>query len=102
MKRIRIGKDIAINWVVSINGENQNLEDKDLTIQLTDPKGAVEDVEVFTVTDNKISFAFYGTAFKVLGKYTLTLWLNKGQEGQTVLDAVDCFQLVRYTNEESC
>lgn len=102
MRNIRIGKDIAINWEITINGQVEDLTDKDLTLTMTDPKGNVAETKDFEINDNKISVGFNGTSFRYLGTYTLTLWLNKGKEGQTMVDAVDAFKLVKYTIEEVC
>lgn len=30
---IRIGKTVVVSWIVTTNGENVNLEDKDLTLE---------------------------------------------------------------------
>lgn len=100
MRKIRIGKDIAVNWEITVNGNIENLEEKDLSLTMTDPKGNIADINIFEVRNNVVVVGFKGTAFKYLGLYTLTLWLNKGKDAQTMIDAVDCFKLVKYTIEE--
>ena len=100
MRNIRIGKDIAINWEITTNGEIVSLEDKDLYIEMRDPKGNRVQIEEYQVEGNSIKIGLKGTAFRYLGLYTLSLWENKGKDGQTVVDAVDAFKLVKYTKEE--
>lgn len=43
---------------------------------------------------------FYGKDHKRVGYYRLTLWLNKGKEGQSVVDACDAFKLVSCSCDE--
>lgn len=97
MKRIRIGKDIAISWEIN---SPMDLVDTDLTIQMKDPKGNKVDIEDFELVDKTISFGLRGTAFAYLGNYTLTLWYKKGEVGQTVVDVVGAFELVGSTEQE--
>lgn len=97
MKRIRIGKDIAISWEIN---SPMDLVDTDLTIQMKDPKGNKVDIEDFELVDKTISFGLRGTAFAYLGNYTLTLWYKKGEVGQTVVDVVEAFELVGSTEQE--
>lgn len=100
MRNIRIGKDIAINWTITTNGEAVSLEDADLTLEMKDPKGNRVNIEQFEVIGNTVQIGLKGTAFKYLGLYTFTCWQNRGKDGQTVVDAVDAFKLVKYTKEE--
>ena len=101
MKRIRIGKDIAISWEIN---SPMDLVDTDLTIQMKDPKGNKVDIEDFELVDKTVSFGLRGTAFAYLGNYTLTLWYKKGEIGQTVVDVVGAFELVgsTYQEDEGC
>lgn len=101
MRNIRIGKDIAINWVITTNGETTSLEGEDLYIEMRDPKGNRVQIEEYTVNGNSIQIGLKGTAFHYLGLYTLSLWKNKDKIGQTVVDAVDAFRLVKWTKEET-
>lgn len=100
MKKIRIGKDIAINWIITTNGQEESLEGADLSIEMRDPKGNRVEITEFDVNYNVINIGLKGTAFRYLGTYTFTLWKNKDKEGQTVVDAVDAFKLVKYTIDE--
>ena len=100
MKKIRIGKDIAIRWEITTNGEPESLENENLYIEMKDPKGNLVQIEEYDIEGNVISIGLKGTTFVYLGLYNLTLWKNKGEDGQTVVDAVDAFKLVKYTNEE--
>lgn len=101
MRRIRFGKDISIRWYILVNGLEQNLSDFNLSIELEDAYGIKTDVTDFTVTDGcYIDFMIYGKDCKNLGKYILTLWVNKGQEGQSVLDHRYAFCLVKFSDQE--
>ena len=98
--KFRIGKDLNIRWQILVNGQEQNLENADLTIILRDPNGKMVEIPVFNVTNNIISFVLRGTSFHSLGTYTLSCWMNKDNTGQTVVDSRDAFALVRYTDQE--
>lgn len=101
-KRIRIGKDIAIRWHITLpEGNNELLSDMDLSIAMKDPKGLPIAIKDYDVVDNDLLIGLKGTAFAWLGNYTLTLWKNKGKDGQTVVDAVNAFTLVNSTDKET-
>lgn len=96
MKKIRIGKDIAISWQILTNGEVVSLEGRDLTLQLVDPLNRKIQI-AFTVDVNKLETKVQGTTQKFLGKYSMTLWENYGKPGQTAVDACNAFELVKTT-----
>ena len=100
MKKIRIGKDISINWKLLVNNSVQNLEDSSLSIKLRDPVGKIADISIFDVSLNEVNFILRGTSLHSLGTYCLTAWLNEGLKGQTCVDERNAFQLVRYTDQE--
>lgn len=101
-KRIRIGKDIAIRWHITLpEGNNELLSDMDLSIAMKDPKGLPIAIKDYDVVDNDLLIGLKGTTFAWLGNYTLTLWKNKGKDGQTVVDAVNAFTLVNSTDKEA-
>lgn len=103
MKRIRIGKDINVQWVLHAP-TGVVLTSENLTIELKDPKGRQAEVDNFTLETQQdkftVNFALRGTAFSQLGNYTFTAWLNKGEQGQSVVDAVNAFTLVGSTQAE--
>ena len=104
MKRIRIGKDINVQWVLHAPTDII-LTTENLTIELKSPKGnqaTVNDYVLETLSDGKFAvyFVLRGTAFSLLGNYTFTAWLNKGEQGQSVVDAVNAFTLVGSTQSE--
>lgn len=101
-KKIRIGKDIAIRWHITLpEGNNELLSDMDLSIAMKDPKGLPIAIKDYDVVDNDLLIGLKGTTFAWLGNYTLTLWKNKGKDGQTVVDAVNAFTLVNSTDKEA-
>lgn len=99
MKKIRIGKDIAVTWVILTNGETVSLVGRDLKLVMLDPLKRSTDIQ-FTVEGNTLSTTVRGTEQKYLGDYTLTLWENYGKERQTAVDACGAFTLVPTTCAE--
>ena len=100
MRKIRIGKDIKIRWGVTIEGEVADPAVYDLTLELRDAFGAGVDVAQPTLVDGLLETTFFGKDHKRTGAYRLTLWLNKGKEGQSVVDACDAFTLVACSCDE--
>lgn len=106
MKKIRIGKDIVFKWTILTNGENISLENRDLTLLCVDPIGNVKPLTPVIETNtnginNVLSFKFPGVNQKQLGVYGLTLWENKGKDNQNVIDYINAFELVPFTQLES-
>lgn len=93
---IRVGKDISLVWTILTEGLPEPLEGRELRLDVTDPSGAVTTVP-FSVTENKVGFSLYGKDLAKTGAYTLTLWENKGDVGQTAVDCVSAFRLVENT-----
>lgn len=100
MKRIRIGKDINLNWKITVPEGMDSLENLNLTLQMRDSKGNKVDIDEFTIEDDTIKVGLRGTAFAYVGRYSFTLWVNKGELGQTLVDCIDAFQLVSSTGQE--
>ena len=94
MKKIRIGKDIKIRWGVTIDGEVSDPAVYDLTLELRDAFGSSVEIAQPGLVDGLLETTFYGKDHKRTGAYRLTLWLNKGKEGQSVVDACEAFTLV--------
>lgn len=99
MKKVRLGKDIALKWDITTNGKNTSLVGRDLVVELKAPNGVLTE-PAFNVSGNRISFSFYGIDQKQVGVYSLTLWENRGKIGQNAVDAVKAFELVRTSQEE--
>ena len=100
MDKIRIGKDIRINWEIETSDESVILSKDNLTLEMTVPSKCVA-VLPFTFNDNVLSATFYGIDQKQLGNYWLTVWYKRNEVGQSALDKVLAFQLVRSTEEET-
>lgn len=102
MKSIRIGKDIAMTWAITTNGEPLSLVGRDLALCITTPKGGQIDTE-FTIggeNNNELHFTYEGRKHQYTGTYSLTLWENYGKVGQTVVDKMNAFRLVANTDLE--
>lgn len=94
MKEIRIGNDINVLWLF----KGDNLEGLDLCIELTDPKGnkrIIDDIRLGF--GNLINFTLKGTELKFTGDYNLTIWKNKGKDGQTCYDYMKAFKLIPFS-----
>lgn len=99
MKHIRIGKDISMRWAITTDGAAIPLQGRDLTLELKSPIGKVI-ILPFRIEGNVITITYYGYEQTVVGEYSLTLWENKGKQGQNVVDAIRAFKLVRTSPEE--
>lgn len=97
--RVRIGKDIKIKWAVLTDGSALPLNKEELTLELVGPNGKSQSME-FEAEGNVLTTTFYGKDQNYTGDYMLTLWKNKGKEGQSVVDKTSAFSLVRYTPQE--
>lgn len=98
MRKIRIGKDIALSWTILTNGEEESLEGRDLTLVLSD-RFSRRRLD-FEAEGCVLRFTVRGAEQKTLGEYGLTLWENRGRDGQTVVDSRPAFVLVGNTAEE--
>lgn len=99
MKRIRIGKDITFTWEVYTNGQPVPLEGRNLRLELVSPLGNKE-VIPFDTNGISMSFIYEGKNQKSTGVYSLVLWENYGESGQTVVDRTSAFELVAHTSQE--
>lgn len=86
MESIRIGNDISIQWTITHDGIPEPLEGRNIEIELSNIYGK-QDVSEYEAVGNTIRFTFLGKEQKHLGKYTLTLYENKGERGMMVVDA---------------
>lgn len=100
MKHIRIGKDISLRWAITTDGAAIPLEGRDLTLEMKSPIGKVI-ILPFRIEGNVLTITYYGYEQTVVGEYSLTLWENKGKQGQNVVDAIRAFKLVRTSPEEA-
>lgn len=101
MRKIRIGKDIDLRWHIEVPEGSTPLSDMDLTLYMNGPQGMHVLIENATIGVDTIEFTLSGTLFSQLGDYSLTCWKNKGAQGQTVLDAVRAFTLVKSSEQEA-
>ena len=100
MKRIRIGKDICIKWEITTDGAAIPLEGRDILVEIKSPFRVVRNIP-FRVDANTIIMTYYGKEQKWVGEYSVTLWENKGKQGQNVVDAIKAFELVKTSPEEN-
>ena len=93
MKSERIGNDIKIEWSILRQGVPFSLTDKDVTIYLGSPFGRTK-ISGFSIDSNKVLWTFFGKDQKSLGKYSLILVVNEGNEGMITTDICDFVNLV--------
>lgn len=102
MKKIRIGKDINVRWEITLPEGIDTLDGLNLSLDMRDPKGNKVKINEFELEgDNVVLFGLRGTAFVFIGNYSFTLWVNKGELGQTLVDCINAFQLVTSTDKEN-
>lgn len=94
MRKIRIGKDIEMRWAL-FDSENEPLDftGKELSLFLITPLMSRIELD-FAISRNIVSASFKGTEQRIPGQYRLTLWINKGKDGQNVVDCCKAFELV--------
>lgn len=95
----RIGKDLAFRWLITTNGEEIPLEGRKLTLEIKNKLGNVVELD-YTTDGAYIMFCFRGVKQKTLGEHIVTLWENKGMNGQTAVDAM-AVELVQYSWQET-
>lgn len=93
MKSERIGNDIKIEWGILRQGVPFSLTGKDVTIYLGSPFGRTK-ISGFSIDSNKVLWTFFGKDQKSLGKYSLILVVNEGNEGMITTDICDFVNLV--------
>ena len=93
MKSIRIGNDINVVWSLLRDNAPFLLDAEKISLYLHTPIGRMELTD-YSVEGNKITWLFQGRHQKVIGKYTLVLVVNKGEEGMITTDACDFVELV--------
>lgn len=91
MIKNRIGTDITINWPITIDGEERDLSQLDLTLYVICNRYKKE--LPFTTEGNTLTFTFFGKNQRVRGDYDLMLVLNEGKEEQVILDNKKAFNL---------
>jgi len=100
LQKIRIGKDIYIEWFILSNGYPFSLEGKELKLEMTNP-AMKKTVLPINVSNNIVRARYSAKEQKYTGIYSLTLWENFGKFGQTCIDNCKAFQLVSRTCQES-
>lgn len=97
MERLRSGNDIRIQWSIieqSDEGERPyDLENKALSLYLQVGYRRIK-VEDFAVAGNRIIWTFYGKDQHTVGRYSIILIENEGEEGMWTIDIPDILELV--------
>ena len=101
MKKIRIGKEFSVRWGLILNGLPAELDKMDVKVVLTSPFGNKKELS-YTADRNILVIPVGRNVQPMTGAYSLSLWINKDKDGQTVIDCSPAFCLVASTDEESC
>lgn len=101
MRKIRIGKSLAIAWPILTNGERKELAGRDLTLSMTTPEGNEVELEIER-TEGHILYAHVAPDVQtIVGVYRLTLTENAGSaDTQSKVDHVGAFRLTETTATE--
>lgn len=101
MKKIRIGKEFSVRWGLVLNGLPAELDKVDVKVILVNPFGKRSSLS-YTADRNILVIPVGRNVQPMTGAYSLSLWINKDKDGQTVVDCSPAFCLVSSTDEESC
>lgn len=100
----RLGNDIGITWSFFQTQPGvswkvpYDLTGLDLSLTLFHPLAGEMGIQDFERTGNSIHWVFKGKDQSKLGKYTLTMTVNKGQDNQHVVDRIEFLELVSRSN----
>jgi hypothetical protein len=84
--KVRIGNDVPFEWRIVCNGEEVDLEGKDLRVSMIRPNGS-RLVLPHEVEGNVVKWTLRGVDQHELGEYYVSLWENYGKPGQSVVDS---------------
>jgi hypothetical protein len=93
MKNIRIGNDLIVKWSIFNGKDPFLLKEEGVTIYLKTPSGK-ELITDFSVSNNIITWIFYGKNQRNIGKYSLELIINKDKSGMITTDVCNFVNLV--------
>lgn len=99
MNKIRIGKDIRVEWQLTATDPSIELNSENITLEMTTPSKEKVIIES-SFSNGVLSANIYGTSQKQLGSYWLTAWYKRDEVGQSMIDKVQAFTLVPYTDLE--
>lgn len=101
MRKIRIGKSIAIAWPILTNGERKDLAGRDLTLSMTTPEGNEVELEIEHTRGHILYCHVTPAQQTVTGIYWLTLTENANSPyTQSKVDYVGAFRLTETTATE--
>lgn len=100
MTKICRGKDVRITIPLLTDGQERDIGERDIRVQIIYPNGE-KIFHEFSTNDNAITFVFAGTEQTIYGSYSLRIWENYDKNGQCLVDANDAFALVISTDDES-
>ena len=94
MKNIRIGNDIDVTWSLFREGLAYSLDGLDVTLYLKNIYGK-EEITDFSVSGNNVIWTFRGKDQKKVGRYSLEIIINEGNDGMSTTDAIDFVNLIK-------
>lgn len=99
IKKIRIGNDIGIEWVITRDGRPENFDGKNIEVKLLSYDGNEHNI-TYKVKENILYIDFLGKDQNKLGTYELLLVENNNEVGMSTLDQIEAFKLVEHTYQE--
>lgn len=98
MIRKRIGKDLTFRLQVLTNGRPDDLDGRNLKLEVISKYAKLN--LPYKVDGHILTFAFPAASQKHTCRYRISVWENFGEDGQTVVDICDAFELVPTTCQE--
>ena len=93
----RKGNDIRITWsLYDASQQPYNLEGRDIAVQLELASFKIR-ITDFSVSENAITFTFYGKEQRHYGSYNLVFIENDGKPNMVTFDTKDAFTLVEHS-----
>ena len=92
MRKIRLGNDINVKWVITRHGEAEDFTGKDVKVYLYDKLDNKQEFS-YTINSNIVQGTFYGKDQTTNGVYRLCLVENEGETEMATVDFIDCFLL---------
>ena len=88
-----IGETLEFSWPITTSGQIIPLEGRNLSLVLVGPDNVEIPLDYTIEHTNVVCFTYEGASQSVPGIYTATLYENRGEENQAVVDQ-DAFELV--------
>lgn len=100
MRKIRIGKSLAIAWPILTNGEEADLAGRDITLLVVNPDEQEQQLDIERTEGNVLFTHILPAHQGRTGVYCLTLVEGYGTDNQAIVDHIAAFELTDSTATE--